>query len=413
MINKITYNYFLILYSIIPISFLFGPSISLLNIIVIDLSFIVLVIYNKDFSFLKNNSVKLLFLLYIYLIFNSLISLNADLGLYRNIGFIRLIVLFISINYFYNQKNFFEKVFLAWSCTFFLILFDVYLEGITGKNILGYGIETGKYKYGQRIVSFFIDEPIVGGFINSFLLIIIGFFFDKYDTKYKNLILFISFIFILAILITGERSNTLKAIFALTFFFLIIKNFNFISKIKFLILLSSIIFISILSSDYLKLRFVTQINNSFSFEKNIYFQLQKSGFEVFKKYKIFGVGNKNYRYETCNNNSNQENLDYICTTHPHQTYLEFLSEHGIFGTAIILLIFYLLIFSKWKLFFQEYKHIQLGTFIYLLFAFSPFLPSGSFFSDYLITLLFVNISIFYASSSKLNIFNNSKLKKII
>lgn len=411
MISKICYNYFLILYSIIPISFLFGPSISLINILVIDLSFILLILYKKNFSFLKSKPIKLLFLLYIYLIFNSFISLNSDLGFYRNLGFVRLIILFISINYFFNEKNFFNKVFLIWSCVFFLISFDVYLEGITGKNILGYGSEIGKDKYGQRIVSFFIDEPIVGGFINAFLLIIVGFFSDKLNLKYKNLILFSSFIFILAILITGERSNTLKAIFALIFFLLVVRNFSIKSKINSIILLSLIITISILNSDFLKLRFLTQIKNSLNYEKNIYFQLQKSGFEVFKNYKIFGVGNKNYRFETCNNNSNLKNVNYICTTHPHQTYLEFLSEHGIFGTTVILLIFYLLIFSKFKLFFKSYKNIQLGTFMYLLFAFSPFLPSGSFFSDYSITLFFINMSIFYASSAELNIFDNSKFKK--
>lgn len=411
MISKISYNYFLILYSIIPISFLFGPSISLINILVIDLSFILLILYKKNFSFLKSKPIKLLFLLYIYLIFNSFISLNSDLGFYRNLGFVRLIILFISINYFFNEKNFFNKVFLIWSCVFFLISFDVYLEGITGKNILGYGSEIGKDKYGQRIVSFFIDEPIVGGFINAFLLIIVGFFSDKLNLKYKNLILFSSFIFILAILITGERSNTLKAIFALIFFLLVVRNFSIKSKINSIILLSLIITISILNSDFLKLRFLTQIKNSLNYEKNIYFQLQKSGFEVFKNYKIFGVGNKNYRFETCNNNSNLKNVNYICTTHPHQTYLEFLSEHGIFGTTVILLIFYLLIFSKFKLFFKSYKNIQLGTFMYLLFAFSPFLPSGSFFSDYSITLFFINMSIFYASSAELNIFDNSKFKK--
>lgn len=411
MISKICYNYFLILYSIIPISFLFGPSISLINILVIDLSFILLILYKKNFSFLKSKPIKLLFLLYVYLIFNSFISLNSDLGFYRNLGFVRLIILFISINYFFNEKNFFNKVFLIWSCVFFLISFDVYLEGITGKNILGYGSEIGKDKYGQRIVSFFIDEPIVGGFINAFLLIIVGFFSDKLNLKYKNLILFSSFIFILAILITGERSNTLKAIFALIFFLLVVRNFSIKSKINSIILLSLIITISILNSDFLKLRFLTQIKNSLNYEKNIYFQLQKSGFEVFKNYKIFGVGNKNYRFETCNNNSNLKNVNYICTTHPHQTYLEFLSEHGIFGTTVILLIFYLLIFSKFKLFFKSYKNIQLGTFIYLLFAFSPFLPSGSFFSDYSITLFFINMSIFYASSTELNIFDNSKFKK--
>ena len=45
-----------------------------------------------------------------------------------------------------------------------IVIFDVYFEFLYGKNILGYdGSE-----YGQRIVSFFKDEPIVGGFLNCF-----------------------------------------------------------------------------------------------------------------------------------------------------------------------------------------------------------------------------------------------------
>ena len=57
--------------------------------------------------------------------------------------------------------------------TYFIFLsLDTYIESILGKNILGYG-ET----HGARIVSFFKDEPIVGGYINGFYLIIIGYLF--------------------------------------------------------------------------------------------------------------------------------------------------------------------------------------------------------------------------------------------
>ncbi len=54
-----------------------------------------------------------------------------------------------------------------------------------GKNILGYGGE----QYGRRIVSFFKDEPIVGGFVNSLYLIIFGFLFNQFRGDYKNLVL--------------------------------------------------------------------------------------------------------------------------------------------------------------------------------------------------------------------------------
>ena len=48
-----------------------------------------------------------------------------------------------------------------------------------------------------------------------------------------------------------------------------------------------------------------------------------------------GVGNKNYRIETRTNHLKIKN--YIPDTHPHQIYFEFLSEHGIIGTIILLL----------------------------------------------------------------------------
>ena len=44
----------------------------------------------------------------------------------------------------------------------------------SGKNIFGYGSE-----YGRRVLSFFKDEPIVGGFLNAFYLTLIGFWHLK------------------------------------------------------------------------------------------------------------------------------------------------------------------------------------------------------------------------------------------
>ena len=53
MTNKGLNNYFLILFSLMPISIIIGSSASLINVLLIDLSFLFLLIYLKDFSFLK------------------------------------------------------------------------------------------------------------------------------------------------------------------------------------------------------------------------------------------------------------------------------------------------------------------------------------------------------------------------
>ena len=160
-----------------------------------------------------------------------------------------------------------------------------------------------------------------------------------------------------------------------------------------------LILILVFKFSYLNYRYFDQT----SYKKiEQYLYLYKSGFEVFKNNKLFGVGNKNYRIATCN--ETKKNNKYICTTHPHQIYIEFLSEHGLIGTLIILLIFYKLIFSKILSTIREKNYIKIGSLIYLILVFTPIIPSGAFFTDHVLTLFAINLGIFYASDKQLNIF---------
>ena len=192
MQNNLTNSYFLILFSLIPISIIAGPSISLANVLLIDISFLIFILWKKDFNFLKSDAVKYLFIIYIYLIFNSFISIDYEIGLARNLGFIRFIVLFVALNYFLNHKSFLKNMLIVWTIIISFILFDIFYESFTGKNIFGYG---GPLVYGNRIVSFFKDEPIVGGYIYSFYLILLGFLFNEFSKKkkfYSNFFYFFS-----------------------------------------------------------------------------------------------------------------------------------------------------------------------------------------------------------------------------
>jgi len=162
MKNKILYNYFFILFAIIPISIVVGPAASLVNIILIDLSFIFFILYTKEFYFFKNKTIKLIGLLYLYLILNSLISQDFTIGATRNFGFIRFIIFFTAFNYFFYISKSFNKVLGIWALILFVICLDTYFESYTGKNILGYG-------GGTRVFSFFKDAARRG--LNIFCLI--------------------------------------------------------------------------------------------------------------------------------------------------------------------------------------------------------------------------------------------------
>ena len=217
MNSKILNYYFLFLFSFIPASIIIGPAISLVNILLIDISFIFLIFYKKDFKFLSNKTMKLIILLCLYLVFNSIVAKDFSISANRNFGFIRFGILFLAFNYFFYNKSFINRVLIVWITTLFILSLDTYIESFFGQNILGYGEE-----YGQRIVSFFKDEPIVGGYINGFYLIIIGYLFyinKNTSNKYKYIILIFSIFFITAIILTGERSNAIKAVSG--FFFIL------------------------------------------------------------------------------------------------------------------------------------------------------------------------------------------------
>ena len=412
MINNNIEKIYLFLFSIIPISIIIGASVSLINILIISIVFIIFDIKNIKKEIFKNSEFFFLIFIYIYLIFNSFIAIDFEISASRNFGFIRFILLFIVVNYFFYLSNKVDNIFNFWSLIIIIVAFDSFIEFYFGKNVLGYG-----ELYGDRIVSFFKDEPIVGAYINGFIFIIIGYFFDKFiekDLKFKILLVFIIFFLFLAVLITGERSNGIKIILGLILFFMLNKRLNFKYKIFILLSVITIFLFTILNSSYLKTRYYNTFLYYFTDSQRLtsflksqhYFELYRSGIAIFKDYPFFGVGNKNYRVASRDQNIKD---DYEWSTHPHQIYFELLSEHGAVGTIILLSIIFTMMFKNLKIIILSRNSLQLGCFIYLIINFLPILPSGSFFADFNSTFFWLNLSIMYASNSKTNIFKKKSV----
>ena len=401
---------YLFLISILPISIITGPSISLLNILLIVIVFLINFKLN-DIKLDNKFLIYLLLILYAYLIFNSFISIDYKEGIFRNLGFLRFIIFFIAINLFFTISNYQYKFLNFWSVTILIVIFDSFIEFGFGKNLLGYGDDI----YAGRIVSFFKDEPIVGAYLLGFNFIIVGYYFEKFykqNLKLKLILFLILFTLVGCIIITGERSNGIKAIIGLMIFLFL--NNKISTKIKISIFLFGLIFTGLIisNSNYLKIRYGQQLfsqlfDNSQRdqfIENNLYLKLYKSGFAIFKDNPIFGVGNKNYRVITTKNLDTKINDNYVLNTHPHQIYIELLSEHGLVGSIILLSIFFYLIFKNLKIIILSRNSIQLGCFTYLIINFLPILPSGSFFNDFSSTLFWINLSIMYACNKKTNIF---------
>ena len=415
--NNIKISIPTVLLSFLPISIILGSSVSLINTVLFGLCFILIYFIKNDIRIYDFKPVLLLIILNLYLVFNSLISNDIMSGIYRNFGFVRFILFFLMINYlfFISEKNL--SILKIWSIILFVVLIDVYIERFTGSNILGFGgIENAinAQTRGYRVVSFFKTEPIPGAFLCGFSFIVVGFVLNFLKSKkiLKLLGFLIIFFCLVGVMVTGERSNGLKALIGFSIFITIIDYVKLRDKILVFSTLFIIFLLTVNFSDYVKYRYIDQlyikINTKDEREKflnnSLYIKLYKSGFYVFKNNPWFGVGNKNYRVETCDTDKNSIHNEYYCLTHPHQIYIEMLSEHGIVGTIIIMGIIFYLAFRLIRKIIDTRNYIQAGCLIFLLINFVPILPSGSFFNNFNITLFMINFSLMYAINKETNIF---------
>lgn len=409
--NNVFDKILFLLFCFIPISIVVGPAASLVNIIFLSFLSFNYFINTNDYRFFKNQYLLLIIILYVYLLFNLLISQDYKLSLARNLGFLRYIFLFIIFNYFFHQNEKLKVLLRFWSIFFLIFLIDVFIEYFFGSNLFGWGakeINGITQLHADRIVSFFKDEPIAGAFLAGFIFLIFGYLLEHNRKKFIALI-FLS-TSVIAIMLTGERSNFIKTFIGLLIFLILVNKIGYKKKILAFLIIAGLLSVTIKFSDYVKDRYfyIIQINSKEKIleisKENIYFKIYKSGLSVFKNYPLFGVGSKNYRFVTCKNEFKKLDKNYVCQTHPHQIYIEFLAEHGLVGTIIILGIFFYIFFKILIIIYLNQNYIQLGAFSFLISNFIPLLPSGAFFGDFNSTIFWINFSILIASSKETNIF---------
>ena len=121
---------------------------------------------------------------------------------------------------------------------------------------------------------------------------------------------------------------------------------------------------------------------------------------MFLENPFFGQGPRSFRY-LCSEERFLKN-DGICTTHPHNLFLQILAETGLFG---FMLIFTLLIFSLKKIFTSTQKrnnlfHIRYISLIAIFVNLFPFVPSGNFFNNWLSFIYYYPIAFYIYSINK-------------
>lgn len=428
------------LVALIPLSIILGNLAINLNVILICLWG--LATYKLEIFRIEEK--KYHYLIYVFFLYLILITLiknipvlidgNIDMSgrnatihtfkenIIKSFFFLRFLIIFLVINKTIEKKDL-NTNFLFISCAFFgfFISFDILIQVIFGKNLIGYPITA------SRPSSFFGQEWVAGGFIQKFSLffIIVMIALPKNNKKnLSSLILFIIFFYI--ILLTGNRMPLLLYILSILVFFIMQKK---IKEIFIFFFISVIIVFSIfkfLPQSRMKTNAHLYFNDSKIIltqlfenkyikdgkgyflvrDRGLYFLHFNSAIQIWKKNKVFGTGIKSFKL---NCTPTKYDRNQLCNNHPHNYFLELLVDVGVVGLVLIYLVFVFCIFDFYK--FYRYnsglnsKLHSLPFFLILLAEFFPIKSSGSFFTTSNAVVIFLALAVLSGIS------NSSENKK--
>ena len=412
----------LLLFSILPISLIIGNAAINVNILLIDLLLLFYCFKFKLWSWMKKDVFLYLIALYIFLNLNSLYShfilfenqtnpFWTNDSILRSFLFIKFLLLVFAFSILLKDNKILSLVYKSWIFITVIIIIDVFFEKFTGQNIIG-NISPD----GTRIVSFFKDELVVGGFIFCFGYATTTYFINnKKEDKSIFPIMLIFLLVPLSIFVTGEKSNFIKSILL---FFVLIYFFKRNKKIiNYKILLISIFFLiscSVIFSENLRIKYsetykrIQKTEKSTSLFENLQFKIKyfthyDVAIKIFKNYPITGVGNKNFRKECADKkyfinhnlgkNKEAKYPHFGCSTHPHQVHFEILSEQGLIGYILIMYIIINFSIKNIKIFLKKRNINHLSNISYLLIFLTPVLPGGGIFSTFNGTLFWIIFSL--------------------
>ena len=412
-------SYFNLLLSLMPLSFIAGNMIININTILIILSTLILFrgdIFKTKFFLID----KIIFIFFGFVIFtaffNDIFYLNklswgtAYATTLRSFLFLKYLLLYISIK-FLIEKDYinFKLFFISCSLASLFVCFDIIYQFSFGKDIFGYEAIPGFRKLGGP----FGDELIAGGYIQRFSIFsffLIPLFYKNFSPKIlKFLVPILLIIILFGLILSGNRMPLLLFILLVSLIVIFNKQTRkyFISFASILLIIFSLAFTfnqkvkNNFNSFYGQISNMAKIliNKDFDNNSSQYLKEFASFYDTWLLNKYVGGGIKSFRYYCHVRPNIDKNSKFVCNMHPHNYYLEILTETGLIGFFIISIIFILILYKTfYKKYFDSnssltYNNISI-PFIFLFFVeIFPLKSTGSFFTTGNATYIFLIMAI--------------------
>ena len=433
--NLLYVNFIHFLIALFPLSYIAGNLIINLNVLLVVVT--TLIIFKKKVFFINYNIIdKLIFFAFAIIVISGIIntfqiylvnenSIQSSKILIKSFLHLRYLLFYLILRFLVEKNIFNFRIFFisSFTCSLFVSI-DLIYQFIFGVDILGFKPDLNNIKLSGP----FGDELIAGSYLQKFGFL--SFFFIPLflNIKYKklvNLYLILLFLLILfSLIITGNRMPFILFVFIMFSVFILEKKtrkyFISLSTITILVFLTTYKYNTV-TKYYFNNFFKTAIeikDSTFNFIfkdlsneelklfnkdpqlfiPNTYVKEFYSGVATWKQNKIIGGGVDSF-YVNCKKSLND------CASHPHNYYLEILSETGIVGLIIFLLIFGRVFFDTFYL--KYFKNTQFNNliipFMFLFLAeIFPIKTSGSFFTTSNASFIFFILAITVALSRRPN-----------
>ena len=396
---------------ILPAALVSGPFISDLICIISGMIFLYITIKEKKYYFFSNNIFKIFTIFYFYLLLSSALSSDPLLSFESSLFYFRFIFFAFSIWFLLEHNHNFTYAFsISLMCILFIVLIDGYIQYFTGYNILGF-----QYN-GQRISGFFGDELKLGMYLAHFLPILFGVILAFKDNQ--KYVLYTCMIFLIGtdvlIFLSGERTAFFKLTLITLLIILLVNKWKLARIITFVISIILITFIT-LSENNVRDRMVnltmeqTGINSdeTYIFSSN-YQSLYSTAYKIFNDNYIIGIGPKMYR-ELCKDEK------YVavnsCSTHPHNSYMQLLSETGLIGFLFVACFFIFLSIKIIQIFLtkfnllknKQYNDVEICFYIAVFVSLWPFMPTLNFFNNWINVIYYLPVGflLYFSSNNKI------------
>lgn len=410
---------------------------------IISNSFINFIIHDLNtYSSIKTSVFYLRFFIYVYFL-KKIIEKNNHFFTYL-FSFLLIIISVLCVDgiiQYVTGKNIlgFEKICIR-DC-------PKYFEDVISNNPIYSDFKTSDVDHiaQYRLTGFFKDRMIIGSYIARILPIFFATLFlcKKSSNIYKLISLVIILLSTILIFLSGER---VAFIYLLLFLVSLIILCKLDIKFKLIIIISvigNLFFISYIfpsakyrifnytalqlgiNQKYLNIDNKNILRNSFVMKslENEYEDIKrkkntsifwlshhheshfKTALKIYIDNKFLGVGIKNFR-NFCSDKKYKINK-HSCTTHPHNIFLQFLSELGILGVFFYVIVLGYVYFSLVKHFINKYfynreilQNSEICLLTYFAITFFPLFPYGNFFNNWLSIIMIYPIGILLSKRKK-------------